>query len=166
MRINYLLQRRPRRRLYTATSGRTTSRKRATTGRSCRRRKRGTRQDWRKNVASRKYTGSITDRIDCATKFPPFKYMVVGRDQVEGEERKEKLEVLIAHENSMPQTNGRVHVKNPVSVDDRQVRTRKRGVRRTKANNGYQLSIARSHQVGWDGEGDRGVSRGETQKAL
>ena len=108
----------------------------------------------------------MADGIDGAAQFPPFKYMVVRRDQVEGEERKEKLEILIAHENSMPQTNSRVHVKNPVSINDRQVRTRKRGVRRTKANNGYQLSIARSHQVGGDGEDDRGMSRGETQKAL
>ena len=47
----------------------------------------------------------MADGIDGAAQFPPFKDMVVGRDQVEGKEGKEKLEILIAHENSMPQTN-------------------------------------------------------------
>ena len=155
-----------RRTRYPATSGRPTSRKRATTGRSGRGCERGARENWRKYTTGRKQARSVADGIDGAAQFPPFKYMVVRRDQVEGEERKEKLEILIAHENSMPQTNSRVHVKNPVSINDRQVRTRKRGVRRTKANNGYQLSIARSHQVGWDGEDDRRMSIGETQKAL
>ena len=155
-----------RRTRYPAASGRTTSRKRATTGGSCRGCERGARENWRKDTAGREQARSVADGIDGAAQFPPLKHMVIRRDQVEGEERKEKLEVLIAHENPMPQTNSRVHVKNPVSINDRQVRTRKRGVRRTKANNGYQLSIARSHQVGGDGEDDRGMSRGETQKAL
>ena len=124
------------------------------------------RKSRRKYTAGRKQARSVADGVDGAAQFPPFKYMVIRRDQVEGEERKEKLEILIAHENSMPQTNGRVHVKNPIAIDERQSGARKRGVRRTKANNGYQLSIARSHQVGGDGEDDRGMSRGETQKAL
>ena len=78
----------------------------------------------------------MADGIDGAAQFPPFKDMVVGRDQVESEERKKQLKILIAHKNTMPQANGRVHVKDPVTIDDRQVGTRKRGMGRTKSKNG------------------------------
>ena len=92
--------------------------------------------------------------------------MVVGRDQVEGEEGKEQLKILVALENSMPQANSGIHVENPVSVGDGQVRARKRGVWGTKAKNGYQLPIAKRDQIRRDGESDRRMSGGETQKAL
>ena len=125
-----------RRARHPTASGRPTSRKRATTGRSRRGCEGGARKSRRKYTAGRKQARSVADGVDGAAQFPPFKHMVIRRNQVESEERKKQLKILIAHKNTMPQANGRVHVKDPVTIDDRQVGTRKRGMGRTKSKDG------------------------------